>query len=172
MLKQLVAFFALAALIVAAAIGAADDGKPQVDIKAANRVANKEGNCGYCAAETVALHHGNEGLRGYADKNKGMAAGGHEGMKQILLDMGLDFVAINDKAYASFVQRHVRAGTPVIVHGENHIVVVVGWHSDKVQVIENNHEKGAVLERWSHQTFRQWWSGRAYAVPPPKKKEK
>lgn len=172
MLKKLVCLNVLAALVVAAAVGAAGDGLPQVDIKKGNRVANKGGNCGYCAAETVALHHGNEGLRGYADKNKGQPAGGHEGMKQILLDCGLDFVAINDRNYLSFVERHVKAGTPVIVHGENHIVVCVGWHADKVQVIENDHEKGAVLERWSHQTFRQWWSGRAYAVPPQKKKEK
>jgi ABC-type bacteriocin/lantibiotic exporter with double-glycine peptidase domain len=168
MLRKTVGAVLLAAFLIASANAAGGDGKPQVNILKKNRVTNRGGNCGYCAAETVALHYGHEGLRGFADRNRGRAAGGHEGLKQILLDCNLDFVAIRDNTYSAFVRRHVRAGRPVIVHGENHIVVVVGWHDDKVQVIENARRGGAVLKRWSHSTFRKWWSGRAYAVMPPK----
>jgi len=142
-----------------------------VNIQQENRILNTDGNCGYCSFETVCRFHGIKRGYGLASKNIGKGIGGHKGCIKLMIDMKLKHRYIFDKKNTDFLAYWV--GTkkyPVIVQGDNHIVVLVHYSETKkdtlIKIINNTGEHKGLVKIWSKKEFFDWWSGRAYVVLP------
>ena len=53
---------------------------------------------------------------------------------------------------------------PVVIHGENHIVVLVHYAPPVIKVIDNAGPGKGLVRLWTVEKFDKWWSGRAYVI--------
>lgn len=141
-----------------------------VHIAAEDRILNNGGNCGYCSFEMACRFHKIKRGYGLAAKNPATGMGGHKGCKELIKKLKLRHRYINDKKNTDFLAYWVGDKKyPVVVHGDNHLLVLVHYAPPMIKVIDNTGPGAKLVRVWSEEKFTKWWSGRAYVVLPDEK---
>jgi hypothetical protein len=132
-----------------------------------DRILNKGGNCGYCSFEMACRYHGIRRGYGIAAKNPATGLGGHKGAIALIRKLKLKHGYIYDKKNTNFLLYWVaHKRYPVVVHGEDHIVLLVHYAPPLIKILDNTGSGAGVVRVWPEEKFVKWWSGRAYVVLP------
>lgn len=122
------------------------------------RVRNTQGNCVWCAVETVSRQAGLESL--YGIKERAVATGWHGagiGNVEMAFKNAKVPVEITRSRDYSLLQRAVKQGTGAYVEIPGHALVLVGIDAQSVRLIDNNGPP--VVTVWPRWRFDQEWYG-------------
>lgn len=122
------------------------------------RIRNRNGNCVWCAAETICLQAGLESFHGMTDRaiRTGWSGAEMEHVLRGFKDGRIDFESERGHDPA-ILYRAVAANVGCYVQIPGHALVLVGIDDASVRLIDNNGPP--TIKVWSRQQFDQMWTG-------------
>jgi len=123
------------------------------------RVRNSNGNCVWCAVETVCWGGaGLESFRGIKSRavQTGWRGAGMGNVEAALKAAAVPYEATRSRDY-SVLYRSVEYGSGAYIETDGHALVLVGIDDQSVRVIDNN--GSGEVQSWSRHTFNGRWNG-------------
>jgi hypothetical protein len=123
---------------------------------------NVNGNCVWCAAETVFMGAGHEQFGGVFKRavKEGWAGADLQNVVAYAKRDGVEVVSQRSGG-PKILYDAVRNGTGAYIQSQGHAVAVVGIDDDRVVLIDNNPPSYPGVKIWTRRHFDQWWGGTA-----------